>query len=70
MTHRKYYIDMSETVRELFDKYLLDASALLPLITERGKKLTVEASRGNLVTTGLDISLGENSLSVNHLFIS
>ena len=34
-------------------KYLLDASALLPLVTQRGKQLIVEASRENLATTDL-----------------
>ena len=43
-------------------KYLLDASALLPLITRRGKKLIIEASRENLVTTDLAIYEACNSL--------
>jgi len=43
-------------------KYLLDASALLPLVTRRGKQLIVEASRENLVTTDLAIYEACNSL--------
>ena len=43
-------------------KYLLDASALLPLVTRRGKRLIVEASRENLVTTDLAIYEACNSL--------
>ncbi len=43
-------------------KYLLDASALLPLVTRRGKQLIVEASRENLVTTDLAIHESCNSL--------
>lgn len=43
-------------------KYLLDASALLPLITKRGKHLIVEASRENLVTTDLAVYEACNSL--------
>ena len=43
-------------------KYLLDASALLPLITGRGKQLIVEASHENLVTTDLAIYEACNSL--------
>ena len=43
-------------------KYLLDASALLPLITRRGKQLIVEASHENLVTTDLTIYEACNSL--------
>jgi len=43
-------------------KYLLDASALLPLITRRGKQLIAEASRENLVTTDLAIYEACNSL--------
>lgn len=43
-------------------KYLLDASALLPLVTRRGKQLIVDASRENLVTTDLAIYEACNSL--------
>jgi len=43
-------------------KYLLDASALLPLVTRRGKQLVVEASRVTLVTTDLAIYEACNSL--------
>jgi predicted nucleic acid-binding protein len=43
-------------------KYLLDASALLPLVTRRGKQLIVEASRDNLTTTDLAIYEACNSL--------
>jgi predicted nucleic acid-binding protein len=43
-------------------KYLLDASALLPLVTRRGKQLIVEASRENLVTTDLAIYEACNTL--------
>ena len=43
-------------------KYLLDASALLPLVTRRGKQLIVEASRENLVTTDLATYEACNSL--------
>jgi predicted nucleic acid-binding protein len=43
-------------------KYLLDASALLPLVTRRGKQLIVEASRENLVTTDLAVYEACNSL--------
>lgn len=43
-------------------KYLLDASALLPLVTKLGKQLIVEASRENLVTTDLAIYEACNSL--------
>lgn len=43
-------------------KYLLDASALLPLVTRRGKQLIVEASHENLVTTDLAIYEACNSL--------
>lgn len=43
-------------------KYLLDASALLPLVTRRGKQLIVEASREDLVTTDLAIYEACNSL--------
>ena len=43
-------------------KYLLDASALLPLVTKRGKQLIVEASRESLVTTDLALYEACNSL--------
>ena len=43
-------------------KYLLDASALLPLVTRRGKRLIVEASRENLATTDLALYEACNSL--------
>jgi predicted nucleic acid-binding protein len=43
-------------------KYLLDASALLPIVTRHGKQLIVEASRENLVTTDLAIYEACNSL--------
>ncbi|MGB9854317.1 MAG: type II toxin-antitoxin system VapC family toxin [Candidatus Bathyarchaeales archaeon] len=43
-------------------KYLLDASALLPLITRRGKQLIIEASRQDLLTTDLAIYEACNSL--------
>jgi predicted nucleic acid-binding protein len=43
-------------------KYLLDASALLPLVTKCGKKLIVEASREELFTTDLAIYEACNSL--------
>ena len=43
-------------------KYLLDASALLPLVTRRGEQLIVEASRENLVTTDLALYEACNSL--------
>ena len=43
-------------------KYLLDASALLPLLTKHGKQLIIEASRENLVTTDLAIYEACNSL--------
>jgi len=43
-------------------KYLLDASALLPLVTRRGEHLIVEASRENLVTTDLALYEACNSL--------
>jgi predicted nucleic acid-binding protein len=36
-------------------KYLLDASALLPLVTRRGRQLIVEASHEHLVTTDLAV---------------
>jgi predicted nucleic acid-binding protein len=40
----------------------LDASALLPLVTKRGKQLIIEASREDLVTTDLAIYEACNSL--------
>jgi predicted nucleic acid-binding protein len=43
-------------------KYLLDASALLPLVTRRGKQLIIEASREDLATTDLAIYEACNSL--------
>ena len=43
-------------------KYLLDASALLPLTTRRGKQLIIDASRGDLATTDLAIYEACNSL--------
>ncbi|MBC7129912.1 type II toxin-antitoxin system VapC family toxin [Candidatus Bathyarchaeota archaeon] len=43
-------------------KYLLDASALLPLVARRGKQLLFEASREDLVTTDLAIYEACNSL--------
>ncbi|MEM2104018.1 MAG: type II toxin-antitoxin system VapC family toxin [Candidatus Bathyarchaeia archaeon] len=43
-------------------KYLLDASALLPLVTRRGRRLILEASREDLVTTDLAICEACNSL--------
>lgn len=43
-------------------KYLLDASALLPLITRRGKQLIIEASHEHLVTTDLAVYEACNSL--------
>ncbi len=43
-------------------KYLLDASALLPLVVRRGKQLLFEASRENLVTTDLALYEACNSL--------
>lgn len=43
-------------------KYLLDASALLPLVARRGKKLVVEASSQDLITTDLAIYEAFNSL--------
>lgn len=43
-------------------KYLLDASALLPLITRHGRQLIAEASRENLVTTDLAMYEASNSL--------
>lgn len=43
-------------------RYLLDASALLPLVTSRGGQLIVEASRENLVTTDLALYEACNTL--------
>jgi predicted nucleic acid-binding protein len=43
-------------------KYLLDASALLPLTIRRGKQLIIEASREDLGTTDLAIYEACNSL--------
>jgi predicted nucleic acid-binding protein len=43
-------------------KYLLDASALLPLVTRFGKQLIVEASHEKFVTTDLAIYEACNSL--------
>lgn len=43
-------------------KYLLDASALLPLVTKLGKELIVKASREWLATTDLGIYEACNSL--------
>jgi len=43
-------------------KYLLDASALLPLITSRGKQLISEASKQDLFTTDLAIYEACNTL--------
>ena len=43
-------------------KYLLDASALLPLITGHGKQLIIEASHENLITTDLAVYEACNSL--------
>ena len=40
----------------------MDASALLPLVTKRGKQLIIEASREDLVTTDLAIYEACNSL--------
>ena len=42
--------------------YLLDASAILPLVTRRGKQLIREASREALITTDLAIYEACNSL--------
>jgi len=42
--------------------YLLDVSALIPLITRRGKQLIVDASLENLATTDLAIYEACNSL--------
>ena len=43
-------------------KYLLDASALLPLITQSGKQLLAQTTRETLVTTDLAIYEACNSL--------
>ena len=43
-------------------KYLLDASALIPLVTRRGKQLIIEACRENLVTTDLALYEACNTL--------
>lgn len=43
-------------------KYLLDASALLSLVTRRGKQLITEAYRQNLITTDLAMYEACNSL--------
>jgi predicted nucleic acid-binding protein len=43
-------------------KYLLDASALLPLVTRRGEQLIFEASKENFVTTDLALYEACNSL--------
>jgi predicted nucleic acid-binding protein len=43
-------------------KYLLDASALLPLVTGHGKQLLVEASQERLVTTELALYEACNGL--------
>ncbi|MEM3677548.1 MAG: type II toxin-antitoxin system VapC family toxin [Candidatus Bathyarchaeia archaeon] len=43
-------------------KYLLDASALLPLVTRRGRQLILEASRADLATTDLAVYEACNSL--------
>lgn len=43
-------------------KYLLDASALLPLVTRFGKQLITEASREDLFTTDLGLYEACNSL--------
>ncbi len=43
-------------------KFLLDASALLPLVTRSGKKLIAEAARADLVTTDLAIYEACNGL--------
>lgn len=46
-------------------KYLLDASALLPLETRHGRQLIVEASRENLVTTDLAIYKACNIVKID-----
>lgn len=43
-------------------RYLLDASALVPLVVGRGKRLMAEASRTDLVTTDLAIHEACNAL--------
>ena len=43
-------------------KFLLDASALLPLVTRSGKQLIVEAARDDLATTDLAIYEACNGL--------
>jgi len=43
-------------------KHLLDASALIPIVTRRGKHLLIEASRENIATTDLAIYEACNSL--------
>ena len=43
-------------------KFLLDASALLPLITQSGKRLLAEKARETLITTDLAIYEACNSL--------
>ncbi|MBO3763393.1 MAG: type II toxin-antitoxin system VapC family toxin [Candidatus Brockarchaeota archaeon] len=43
-------------------KYLLDASALLPLVTRRGRQLLLEATRADLIITDLAIYEACNSL--------
>ena len=43
-------------------KYLLDASALLPLATRTGKQLTAEAARADLFTTDLAVYEACNGL--------
>lgn len=45
-----------------FEMKVLDASAILPLVTRRGKQLIVEASHGGIVTTDLAIYEARNSL--------
>lgn len=43
-------------------KFLLDASALLPLVTRSGKKLIAEAAQADLITTDLAIYEACNGL--------
>lgn len=43
-------------------RYLLDASALLPLISKSGEKLLTEAQRESLITTDLAVYEACNSL--------
>jgi predicted nucleic acid-binding protein len=43
-------------------KYLLDASALLPLVTRRGRRLIADALRMDLITTDLAMYEACNSL--------